>query len=384
MVNHMMAGSQIEKMTQERQEAFESYVPQMNASIGKIFSTGMRIAVSRPRLLYSLSKLYGHQRKAMKRREELGSEGLVVPPVLILSVTKRCNLRCKGCYAHAHTWGTQEELSGEDIDDIIFQAEQLGMSFTILAGGEPLVRKDLLKIVARHPRMIFPLFTNGMLLSDDKLERLRDLPHVVPIVSIEGDRCETDMRRGEGVYASVMEKIDAMNKANMVFGASITVNSHNFEQVATPEFISSLHERGVNAFFFVEYVPMDRGTEHLEISPSQRMRLLSVLDRAKATHPAIYVAFPGDEARFGGCLSSGRGFVHINPNGGLEPCPAAPFTDCNVRDTSLREALMSPLLKTIRDNHELLDESDGGCSLWRNRNTVRSLIDGTTSYQMTG
>ena len=81
----------------------------------------------------------------------------------------------------------------------------------------------------------------------------------------------------------------------------------------------------------------------------------------------------GDEEQFGGCLAAGRGFVHIGPDGSLEPCPFAPYSDTSVADTPLKDALASRLLRAIRDNHAELKETRGGCALWRKREWVEGL-----------
>ena len=70
---------------------------------------------------------------------------------------------------------------------------------------------------------------------------------------------------------------------------------------------------------------------------------------------------------------AGRGFVHVSPEGNLEPCPFAPYSDTNLRDLSLKDALQSELLKEIRQNHEKLTETKGGCALWENREWIDSL-----------
>ena len=88
---------------------------------------------------------------------------------------------------------------------------------------------------------------------------------------------------------------------------------------------------------------------------------------------------PWDEDDVGGCLSAGRGFVHINAEGDMEPCPFAPFSDSNVRDSSLKDALQSELFKKIRQRPELSKEEGGGCVLWKERELVESLIDNTIS-----
>ena len=74
----------------------------------------------------------------------------------------------------------------------------------------------------------------------------------------------------------------------------------------------------------------------------------------------VFVSFPGDEKSSGGCVAAGRGFFHINSHGGAEPCPFSPYSDINVRDTSLKEALNSGLFRALRENGHLLEDHAGG------------------------
>ena len=89
----------------------------------------------------------------------------------------------------------------------------------------------------------------------------------------------------------------------------------------------------------------------------------------------LFLSFPGDEKASGGCLAAGRGFFHINSHGGAEPCPASPYSDINVRDTSLIEALNSKLFKSLRDGGILLDNHDGGCVLFEHQKEVEKLLE---------
>ena len=88
----------------------------------------------------------------------------------------------------------------------------------------------------------------------------------------------------------------------------------------------------------------------------------------------VYISFPGDEKSSGGCVAAGRGFFHINSHGGAEPCPFSPYSDINVKDTSLREALHSPLFTALRSSDILLDDHDGGCVLYQKKAQVESLL----------
>jgi hypothetical protein len=56
----------------------------------------------------------------------------------------------------------------------------------------------------------------------------------------------------------------------------------------------------------------------------------------------------------------------------VEPCPFVPFSDTNLKHLTLRDALQSKMLKTIRENHGQLEETHG-CALWEKREWVRSL-----------
>ena len=69
-----------------------------------------------------------------------------------------------------------------------------------------------------------------------------------------------------------------------------------------------------------------------------------------------------------------RGFFHINSHGGAEPCPFSPFSDINVKDTSLKEALNSGLFQALHNEQFLLDDHIGGCVLYEKREAVEALL----------
>jgi MoaA/NifB/PqqE/SkfB family radical SAM enzyme len=81
---------------------------------------------------------------------------------------------------------------------IVAEADELGISFFVIAGGEPLTRPEIVDIARDFPHIVFLLITNGLLLSPELIARLAGLHNVVPVLSIEGNRAETDERRGRG------------------------------------------------------------------------------------------------------------------------------------------------------------------------------------------
>ena len=193
------------------------------------------------------------------------------------------------------------------------------------------------------------------------------------VLSIEGAQVHTDTRRGKGIFDHLQGVIAKLSEHKMFWGVSITVTSENLETVSSPAFMKRLVNQGCKLVFLVEYVPVTEGTDSLTLAPDARKKLLATVEQFRKSLPAIFIAFPGDEEMFGGCLSAGRGFVHVNPAGGLEPCPFAPYSDASVAGGSLQEALQSKLLATIRENHEQLKETAGGCALWEKREWVAEL-----------
>ena len=126
---------------------------------------------------------------------------------------------------------------------------------------------------------------------------------------------------------------------------------------------------------YVEYVPADGSSEHLAPTNKEREIMSSALASLRKDHPeAVFVSFPGDEKSSGGCIAAGRGFFHINSHGGAEPCPFSPYSDINVRDTSLKDAAASPLFRALADGGLLSDDHAGGCVLYEKRSLVEALL----------
>jgi len=346
----------------------------LNDSLKVFFKDSLRVSLKDPKQAYYFIRTAKWQQKAARKRARLEQEGIHVPPIMIFSITNRCNLHCKGCYHQALQRSSEPEISGEKIRSIFSEARELGISFIVLAGGEPLVRQEILDITRDFPEIICLVFTNGLLIDDDLLVKLKGQRNFVPVISLEGWEENTDGRRGRGVYERLRQIIEKIKSIGLFWSVSLTVTRSNFNTITDNQFIKFLTELGCKLFFFVGYTPVQEGTEDWVITEEQRTELLKLRDSFRAKYPALFIAVPGDEEEIGGCLSAGRGFVHISAEGDVEPCPFAPYSDTNLRDSSLKDALQSKFLKTIRENHGQLSETEGGCALWVEREWVRSLL----------
>ena len=265
-------------------------------------------------------------------------------------------------------------MSDDKLTTILQEAETLGISYVILVGGEPLSRPGLLNILSRFSKIDFILFTNGTLINAETVQTFKKQRHIIPVISNEGGSHHTDNRRGSGISGVATAAAKTLNKNGLIFGSSITVSRDNFSEVMTGAPIDNLIEAGCSLFFLIEYVPVTEGSESLCLTESECAALRNQLPFFRNRYRSMFVSFPGDEARFGGCLAAGRGFLHINASGGVEACPFAPVSDISIEDATLVQALQSPLMTAIRQNHTELEESVGGCALWQKREWLATLV----------
>ena len=350
------------------------YIDRFNREIRDAFRDALQESFKSPALALFFARTALTQRRAARKRLAREKQGIHVPPLLIASVTGKCNLNCKGCYAQSQRWAKVKELPIPRWQEIIREAHELGVSVVMIAGGEPLTRPEILDVTRRFPEIIFPLFTNGLLLDDRLVKELRRQRHVLPVISLEGFELETDERRGLGVYDRARRAIARLAGSDIFFGVSLTITRRNFALLTGPRFFKTLHDAGARIFIYVEYTPIQEGTEDLVLTREQKAGLEARKLKLRAQYGGVVIGFPGDEEQYGGCLAAGRGFIHVGPDGSLEPCPFAPYSDTNLRKSTLKEALKSELLRKIRDNHGRLSETRGGCALWENREWVRSLL----------
>jgi len=351
----------------------------MSRGVERVVSEALRATLKDPRESAFMLKFAAASRAASKKRKRAEENGEHIPPFLIASITSKCNLHCAGCYSrcnHATVDGEPvSQLTSEEWLRIFDEADELGISFILLAGGEPMLRRDIIEAAAKKPNVLFPIFTNGTFMDEQYFELFNKSRNLLPIMSIEGNRSVTDARRGNGIYDRLISNMDELCRRGLMFGASVTVTTENVREVSSDGFLQSLSSRGCKVVIFVEFVPVTDESKELAPKDAEREYLRGEISRLRRDHPEmVYISFPGDEKSSGGCLAAGRGFFHINSHGGAEPCPFSPYSDVNVRTSSLREAMRSPLFTALIDGNVLNDDHAGGCVLYEKRELVESLL----------
>ena len=351
----------------------------MTKGVERVVADAMKATLKNPKEAAFMLKFAASARKASGKRKKAEEAGEHIPPFLIASITSKCNLHCAGCYSRCNHATVDAEpvrqLTDGDWLKVFNEADELGISFILLAGGEPMLRRGVIEAAATKKNILFPIFTNGTFMDERYFELFDKNRNLIPIMSIEGKKKVTDQRRGRGVYDRLIANMDEIKKRGLIFGASVTVTTENINEVTSEEFLKELSDRGCKAVIFVEYVPVTDESKNLAPGDVERDFLKKEIDYLREAKPEmVYISFPGDEKGSGGCVAAGRGFFHINSHGGAEPCPFSPYSDVNIKNTSLKDAMHSPLFLALQSGDVLTDDHEGGCVLYEKRELVEEIM----------
>lgn len=301
-----------------------------------------------------------------------------IPWIILLDPTSACNLKCKGCWSAEY--GDRSNLSYEQMADIVRQGKELGVHFYMFTGGEPLTRKtDIIRLCEENKDCAFLAYTNATLVDQAFCDEMKRVKNITLAISIEGDAVSTNARRGESVYESAVAAMDLLRKNRLLFGISVCYTRENIKSVTSDEFIDLMIEKGVKFGFYFNYMPVGKTADiDLIPTPEQREFMYGWMRkcRDKTSGKQIFMFDFQDDAEYvGGCIAGGRNYFHINSNGDIEPCVFIHYSDSNIRDKTLLEALQSPLFMAYYHNQPFNDNHLRPCPMLENPDYLRKMVE---------
>ena len=297
-----------------------------------------------------------------------------VPWAILLDPTSACNLHCKGCWAAEY--GNKLNLTYDEIDSIIRQGKEMGTYFYIYTGGEPLVRKkDLIKLCEVHSDAIFMCFTNGTLIDEQFAADMMRVKNFVPVISVEGYEESMDSRRGDGTYQRAVKAMNLLKSHRLPFGNSICYTSVNIKDVSTEAYVDQLVDWGSYFVWYFHYMPVGKdAVPELLPSPEQREHMYHQIRTLRGKKPIFMLDFQNDGEYVGGCIAGGRRYLHINAGGDVDPCVFIHYSNANIREVSLLEALQSPIFMAYHDNMPFNDNMMRPCPMLENPEKLRAMV----------
>ena len=280
-----------------------------------------------------------------------------VPHVVAWNLTKRCNLECAHCYISA---GPDESATGELTTEECLRIAQEILSLNsspmfILSGGEPLLRSDLTTIAsfASERGATVVVGTNGTLLTDRKIEELRDAGvsgFAVSVESLNADYHDR-FRRVHGSLAATLQAVDRLAAHQMDFVIQTTLTRGNRAELE--ELVKWADSKGAVSFNGYFVVATGRATRMDTLSPVEFEDLLSqlvdlhvaymgrMMVRAKCAPQfmrLVYEKAPDSPVmNYPSRCPCGLQYCRITPDGKLTACPYMPVAAGDLRKSSFEE-----------------------------------------------
>lgn len=298
-----------------------------------------------------------------------------VPWAILFDPTAACNLRCTGCWAAEYGKGIS--LDYPTMQKIIKQGKELGIYMYILSGGEPTVRKDeIIRLAEENDDCMFLSFTNATLIDEAFASEVERVGNFAFAISVEGNEEETDMRRGKGTYQKVMDAMDILQKHGIIFGFSTCYHSKNTESVGSEEYIDLMIKKGCKFGWYFTYIPIGKdAVPDLLATPEQREYMYHQIRKYRNTKPCFILDFWNDGEYVKGCIAGGRNYLHINSNGDVEPCAFIHYSNVNIKDVDLVDALRSPLFMQYRKNQPFNENQMRPCPMLDNPEMIRKMVN---------
>jgi 12,18-didecarboxysiroheme deacetylase len=209
-------------------------------------------------------------------------------PVVVWNVTRRCNLKCIHCYAHAKDKAFKNELSTDEGKALLDDLAQFGAPVILFSGGEPFIRKDLPELaryaVERGMRAV--VSTNGTLITPERARIFKEIGLSYVGISLDGMEEVNDRFRGvKGAFQAALKGIRNSQEAGLKVGLRFTMNRLNAAEI--PAIFDLLEDLDVPRICFYHLVYAGRGSKLVEedlVHEETRAAVDLIMDRTKDLH----------------------------------------------------------------------------------------------------
>lgn len=326
------------------------------------------------RLLWKLAYNFGFKGAlSVLRFKRRLKRGEYFPPFLYISVINSCNLRCQGCWVDVSA--KQQTIDVAAMTRLINDAKAAGNSFFGIVGGEPFMHPQLLEILAKHPDCYFQVFTNGHFITDEVARELRKMGNVTPLISVEGTELVSDERRGRAnVLSKTMQGVENCLKHKLLTGVCTSVCQTNIDDLLNEAWIDRLIKMGVLYTWFHVYRPMGpKPQPELALTREQQLRIRRFVVEMRTKKPIGIVDAYYDGEGQALCPAATGITHHINPWGGIEPCPIVQFAKESIHDPRpINEVISQSAF--LKDFRQLAASTSRGCIVLERPDLLHELM----------
>lgn len=184
-------------------------------------------------------------------------------PVVIWNLTRRCNLKCRHCYAVAADHHFPGELTSDEAIAVLDDLAGYAIPALILSGGEPLSRLDTLDLARRSKAhgLYTALSTNGTTIDTQVAGELASIGFDYVGISLDGIGKTNDWFRGQaGAYDAALAGARSCLARGIKVGLRYTMTTENAQQL--PDLLDLAKSEGVEKFYLSHLVYAGRGNKN--------------------------------------------------------------------------------------------------------------------------
>lgn len=220
-----------------------------------------------------------------------------------------------------------------------------------------------------------------MLIDEAFADEMLRVKNFMPAISVEGFEKDTDFRRGSGTFQKVEKAMAILKAKKLPFGISCCYTSKNVQMIGSEAYFAQMIAWGAKFCWFFTYMPVgNAAVPELMVTPEQRRFMYEQVRKFRQTKPLFTLDFWNDGEYAGGCVAGGRRYLHINANGDMEPCAFIHYSDSNIREKTVLEALKSPLFMAYHDGQPFNDNHLRPCPLLDNPEKLRAMVHASGAY----
>ena len=210
---------------------------------------------------------------------------------------------------------------------------------------------------------------------------MQRLGNISVAMSLEGFEQVNDGRRGQGVYQKVMHAMDLMQKYGLLYGLSICYTRANIDTITSDEFLDMIIDKGCSYAWYFHYMPVGNDADSsLLPTMEQRQYMLKRVRQIRHEKMLFTMDFQNDGEFVGGCIAGGRNYLHINPNGDVEPCVFIHYSNVNIHDVTLLEALNQPLFQQYRNHQPFNKNLLRPCPMLENPEILQEMVKASGAH----
>lgn len=321
----------------------------------------------------------------------------LIAPIVVLSITNRCNLSCEHCYIEALDKKYKDELTTDEARGLIDDLSEMGVPVLLFSGGEPLIREDIFELgsYARERGIRIVISSNGTLITKELAVRIKETGFGYVGVSIDGLSRTHDRFRGiPGSFDMAINGLRVLRQEGVRVGVRFTINKHNYREL--PQIIDLVVKENIPRFCMYHLVYAGRGREMVKQDTINEDRLryieflcqkalelywagveteilttdnhadgVVILDYIAKNHPQRRNEIIELLKRRGGC-SAGVKIANIDPKGNVHPCQFwQDLSLGNIREERFSQIWNNPaneFLDKLRNKEKYLTGRCGQCN----------------------